>query len=75
MDRIMQGLRSNPLLWLLAAVPAVFAGERLAPESHTMLFVANTGKSAWYVGVMLLVVYATFAMTLYLLPPASQVPS
>ncbi|MDH5176855.1 MAG: calcium/proton exchanger [Gammaproteobacteria bacterium] len=41
----------------------------------TVLFVANTGKSAWYVGVMLLVVYVTFAMTLYLLPPESQTPS
>ncbi len=39
MNTILQGLRSNPLLWLLAAVPAVFIGERTAPESHTMLFV------------------------------------
>jgi Ca2+:H+ antiporter len=31
---------------------------------------ANSGRSAWYLGVLLLVVYATFAMTLYLLPPA-----
>jgi Ca2+:H+ antiporter len=35
----------------------------------TVFFVANSGRSAWYLGVMLLVVYATFAMTLYLLPP------
>jgi Ca2+:H+ antiporter len=35
----------------------------------TVLFVTNTGRSAWFVGVMLLVVYTTFAMTLYLLPP------
>ena len=34
----------------------------------TVFFVANNGRSAWYLGVMLLVVYATFAMTLYLLP-------
>jgi len=39
MNRILQALRANPLLWLLAAVPAVFAAEHLAPESHTMLFV------------------------------------
>jgi len=39
MNKILQGLRSNPLLWLLAAVPAVFIGEHLAPESHTTLFV------------------------------------
>ena len=36
----------------------------------TVFIVANNGRSAWYLGVMLLVVYATFAMTLYLLPPA-----
>ena len=39
MNKILRGLRSNPLLWLLAAVPAVFVGERIAPESHTALFV------------------------------------
>ena len=39
MNKIIQGLRSNPVLWLLAAVPAVFIAEHLAPESHTMLFV------------------------------------
>jgi Ca2+:H+ antiporter len=32
-------------------------------------FVTSSGRSAWYVGVLLLVVYATFALTLYLLPP------
>ena len=39
MSNPLHGLRSNPLLWLLAAVPAVFIGERVAPESHTLLFV------------------------------------
>ena len=33
--------------------------------------VTNSGRSGWYVGVLLLVVYATFAVTLYLLPPAT----
>ena len=37
----------------------------------TVFLVANGGRSAWYLGVMLLVVYATFAMTLYLLPPVA----
>jgi len=32
--------------------------------------VTNSGRSAWYVGVLLLVVYSTFAITLYMLPPA-----
>ena len=38
----------------------------------TVFLVANGGRSAWYLGVMLLVVYATFAMTLYLLPPTAR---
>ena len=41
----------------------------------TVLFITNTGRSAWFIGVMLLVVYAIFAMTLYLLPPANLVPA
>ena len=34
-------------------------------------FVASSGRSAWFIGVLLLVLYATFAMTLYLLPPGA----
>lgn len=34
-------------------------------------FATGTGRSTWYTGVLLLVVYATFALTLYLLPPAA----
>jgi Ca2+:H+ antiporter len=41
----------------------------------TVLFITNTGRSAWFVGVMLLVVYAIFAMTLYLLPPVGATPA
>jgi len=37
--RLLQEIRHNPLLWLLVFVPAVFAGERLQPEAHTLLFV------------------------------------
>jgi Ca2+:H+ antiporter len=37
----------------------------------TVNIVASNGRSAWYLGVLLLAVYTTFAMTLYLLPPAS----
>jgi Ca2+:H+ antiporter len=36
-----------------------------------VVFVTSSGRSAWYVGVMLLVVYAIFAITLYLMPPAT----
>jgi len=35
-------------------------------------FVTNSGRSAWFVGALLLMVYMVFAMTLYLLPPGAQ---
>ena len=35
----------------------------------TAALVTNSGRSAWFVGVLLLMVYTIFAMTLYLLPP------
>jgi len=35
----------------------------------TVTIVTSSGRSAWFVGVMLLMVYLIFAMTLYLLPP------
>jgi Ca2+:H+ antiporter len=38
----------------------------------TAMFVTNGGRSAWFVGVLALMVYAIFAMTLYILPPAIQ---
>ena len=47
------------------------------PGAVVMMFIAtmaaslvtNSGRSAWFVGVLLLMVYSVFAMTLYLLPP------
>jgi Ca2+:H+ antiporter len=47
------------------------------PGAVVMMFIAtmtaslvtNSGRSAWFVGVLLLMVYAIFAMTLYLMPP------
>ena len=33
--------------------------------------VTNTGRSTWFVGVLVLMLYLIFAMTLYLLPPAA----
>jgi Ca2+:H+ antiporter len=38
----------------------------------TVSLVTNSGRSAWFVGVLLLLVYLIFAMTLYLLPPRVQ---
>ena len=35
----------------------------------TAFLATNSGRSAWFLGVLLLVVYLTFAMTLFFLPP------
>jgi len=50
------------------------------PGAVVMIFIAaltaslvtNSGRSAWFVGVFLPMVYLVFAMTLYLLPPRVQ---
>jgi Ca2+:H+ antiporter len=41
-------------------------------STMTTALVTNSGRSAWFVGVMILMVYLIFAMTLYLLPPRVQ---
>ena len=38
----------------------------------TVSLVTNSGRSTWFVGVLVLMVYLIFAMTLYLLPPRVQ---
>ena len=38
----------------------------------TAALVTNSGRSAWFVGVLTLMVYLVFAMTLYLLPPGAR---
>jgi Ca2+:H+ antiporter len=38
----------------------------------TSALVINSGRSAWFVGVLVIMVYLIFAMTLYLLPPRVQ---
>ena len=35
----------------------------------TACLVTNAGRSAWFVGAMVMTIYLIFAMTLYLLPP------
>jgi Ca2+:H+ antiporter len=35
----------------------------------TTAFVTSSGRSAWFVGALIMMVYLIFAMTLYLLPP------
>ena len=37
----------------------------------TASLVTNSGRSAWFVGALLLMVYLVFALTLYLMPPRS----
>jgi Ca2+:H+ antiporter len=41
MRHLLSEIRRNPLLWLLAFVPILFASERLEPEAHTLLFVLS----------------------------------
>jgi len=38
----------------------------------TAAFLTSSGRSAWFVGALVLMVYLAFAMTLYLLPPRVQ---
>src|SRR6188508_3700775 len=38
---LLKEIRHNPLLWLLAFVPAALAGEKLAPDAHTLLFLLS----------------------------------
>src|SRR5580765_4589262 len=41
MNLLLKEIRHNPLLWLLAFVPAVFAAAKLRPDAHTLLFVLS----------------------------------
>jgi Ca2+:H+ antiporter len=38
----------------------------------TAALVTNSGRSAWFVGALVLMVYLVFAISLYLLPPRAQ---
>jgi Ca2+:H+ antiporter len=38
----------------------------------TATLITNSGRSTWFVGVLALMVYAIFAMTLYLMPPQAS---
>jgi Ca2+:H+ antiporter len=41
MNPLFKEIRHNPLLWLLAFVPVLFAAAKLKPEAHTLLFVLS----------------------------------
>lgn len=51
--------------WPGAVVMILFA-------TITASLVTNSGRSAWFVGVLVLMVYLIFALTLYLMPPRAQ---
>ncbi len=40
----------------------------------TSCFITNSGRSAWFIGALLLFIYAIFAMTLYVVPPGVNAP-
>ena len=40
----------------------------------TATFITNSGRSAWFIGALLLFIYIIFAMTLYMVPPGSHGP-
>ena len=67
-----------PMLVLLSYVVGPMPMSlQLWPGAVTMIVIATltaalvttSGRSAWFIGVLVLVVYATLALTLYLLPP------
>jgi Ca2+:H+ antiporter len=35
-------------------------------------FITSSGRSAWFVGALLILVYGVFAITLYVLPPQAE---
>ena len=41
MNPLLKEIRHSPMLWLLVAVPVVFAAATLTPEAHTALFVLS----------------------------------
>jgi Ca2+:H+ antiporter len=55
---------------LVIALAALRAGQYLLVKASIAgAIVTNNGRSAWFVGVLVVMVYVIFGMTLYLLPP------
>lgn len=40
----------------------------------TTAFITSSGRSAWFIGALLLFIYVIFAMTLYMVPPGAHGP-
>jgi len=38
-------------------------------------FITNSGRSAWFIGALLICIYVIFAMTLYVIPPGAHGPA
>ena len=38
----------------------------------TASFISSSGRSAWFIGALLIFIYAVFALTLYVVPPTGQ---
>jgi len=55
-------------LWPGAVAMVLFA-------TLTAALVTSSGRSAWFVGTVIVMIYLMFATTLYLLPPSSSMPS
>ena len=58
MNLLLKEIRDNPLF----VAPVLVA-------TMAATLVTNAGRPAWIVGVLVLMLYLIFAMTLYLLPP------
>ena len=41
MSRLLDEIKSNPLLWLLVFVPVVLVVEIVRPDAHTLLFLLS----------------------------------
>jgi Ca2+:H+ antiporter len=39
-------------------------------STAAVALVTGSGRSAWFLGALLMMIYVAFALTLYLLPPA-----
>jgi hypothetical protein len=76
-DRAFRGAGARLLSYIIGPAPMDL---RFWPGAVVMMLIAtltaslvtNSGRSAWFVGVLVLMVYLIFALTLYLLPPGAR---
>lgn len=63
MELLLKEIRHNPLLWLLALIPVLFAFHRLKPESHMLLFVLSVFAIVPLAGLLSLATESVAART------------